>query len=222
MRILQIAVIPFKVLTDEEGCCGDTVYRVGDFSTSEKVKTINKNIFQKNHVSKLYVLSPHCLSTFRDMYVEETDHKIQIAPLLELVCDLINRGFVKLKKIDNKKITYHDPCFFSKHLNLIDPPRYVLDGMEGIELIEMKHTGKNSLCCGGGGGGIWRDAKKGERLSEIRLDEALNVGAEGLITSCPYCLSMLEDARKGDEKYQKIEIMDFFELIGKGVIYENN
>lgn len=222
MRILHSAGVSFKVLAGEEVCCGDTVYRVGDFSTAEKVRTINNNIFQKNHVGKLYSLSPHCFSTFRDMYSKETDYKIQTAPLLELVHDLITRGVVKLKKYENKRITYHDPCFFSKHLNLIDLPREILGAMQGMECVEMKHAGKNSLCCGGGGGGFWRDARKGERLSEIRLDEALNVEAEIIVTSCPYCLSMLEDARRGDNRYREIEIVDIFELIDKGIDYENN
>lgn len=222
MRILRFAGISFKVFADEEVCCGDTVYRVGDFSTAEKVKTINKKVFQKNHVSTLYVLSPHCFSTFQDMSAKETVHEVQTIPLLKLVYDLIKSGVLRLKKYENQRITYHDPCFFSKHLNLIDLPREILGGMQGMECVEMQHTGKNSLCCGGGGGGMWRDAKKGERLSEIRLDEALDVEAGLLITGCPYCLSMLEDARRGDAKYRKIEITDIFELIEKGIDYENN
>ncbi len=92
----------------------------------------------------------------------------------------------------------------------------------GIEIVEMEHNGRKSLCWGGGGGGIWRDAKKGERLSVIRLDEALKTGAEMVVTSCPYCLSMLEVARDGDKKYQKMKIIDICELIERGMIYENN
>lgn len=220
--ILRIAKIPFKILSDEEVCCGDTVRRVGDFSTSEKVQNINKNNFLKNSVRKLYVLSPHCLSAFQDLYAKENDHQIRIAPLLELVYDLVVKGIIKLNKHQDKKVTFHDPCFFSKHLNMIAQPREILDRMHGIERMEMEHSGRKSLCCGGGGGGIWRDAKKGERLSEIRLDEALGIGADIVVTSCPYCLSMLEDARQADEKYMQIEIMDICELVVKGMCYENN
>jgi Fe-S oxidoreductase len=89
-------------------------------------------------------------------------------------------------------------------------------------MVEMEHYGKKSLCCGGGGGGIWRDTKKGERLSEIRLDEALKVDATLVVNSCPYCLSMLEDGRQGDEKYQVLEIMDICELIEKGISNEDH
>jgi Fe-S oxidoreductase len=222
MYILQIAKIPFKILSDEEVCCGDSVRRVGDFTTSEKMKKINRTNFLKNNVRKLYVLSPHCLSTFQEMYAKENNHETRITPLLEVVYDLIGKGIIKLNKYQDKRVTFHDPCFFSKHLNIIAQPREILDRMQGIERREMEHSGKKSLCCGGGGGGIWRDAKKGERLSEIRLDEALGTGADIIVTSCPYCLSMLEDARQADEKYRQIEIMDICELVVKGMCDENN
>lgn len=222
MHLLQRARIPFKILAEEEVCCGDTVRRVGDFTTAEKVKKINQENFSKNQVENLYVLSPHCFSTFKDMKdTAETKH-IRTAPLIELLYRLFSDNVFSYTEKIEKKITFHDPCFFSKHMDMIDQPRKILEGIPGIQLVEMEHSGRKSLCCGGGGGGIWRDVKKGERLSEIRLDEALEAGAEMIVTSCPYCLSMLEDARQGDDKYQHLEILDICELISKGIHHENN
>jgi len=222
MRILHKAHMPFKILADVEVCCGDTVHRVGDFTTAQKVKAINKENILKNDIKKMYVLSPHCFSTFINVFQAEEMKNIQIYPLLELIYELINNSTIKLTGNIEKKVTFHDPCFFSKHLDIINQPREILAAIPGIEMLEMEHYGKKSLCCGGGGGGIWRDSKKGERLSEIRLDEALKVGASTVVTSCPYCLSMLEDARQGDDKYQYLEIVDICELIGKGISHENN
>lgn len=110
MYILQIAKIPFKILSDEEVCCGDTVRRVGDFTTSEKVKILTKN-FLKNSVRKLYVLSPHCLSTFQEMYAKENNHETRITPLLEVVYDLIGKGIIKLNKYQDKELPFMIPAF---------------------------------------------------------------------------------------------------------------
>jgi Fe-S oxidoreductase len=186
MRILRKARVPFKILADEEVCCGDTVCRVGDFTTAEKVKNINKEIFLRYDIHELYVLSPHCLRTFQGIYAGGKDSDIRVAPFIELVHDLIAQGNIQLNEYQNQKVVFHDPCFFSQHLDLVDLPRSIIDGMRGLERLEMQHHGKNSLCCGGGGGGIWRDAKKGERLSEIRLDESIRAGSDMLVTSCPY------------------------------------
>lgn len=222
MRILQKAQIPFKILADEEVCCGDTVHRVGDFTTAQKVKEINEENILKNDIKKMYVLSPHCFNTFKNVFLSKKIEHIQIFPLLDLIDDLLKSGAIKLVGSIEKKATFHDPCFFSKHRDIIDQPREILAAIPGIEMVEMEHYGKKSLCCGGGGGGIWRDTKKGERLSEIRLDEALKVDATLVVTSCPYCLSMLEDGRQGDEKYQVLEIMDICELIEKGISNEDH
>lgn len=222
LQILKAAGVSYQLLASEEVCCGDTARRVGDFATAEKVGKINNAVFQKNHIKTLYALSPHCLDTFQAMFAKEAGQNMQIAPLFELVYHLMQQGAIQLSEYEKRKVTFHDPCFFSKHRNIVDQPRELLDGMKSLERVEMKHAGKNSMCCGGGGGGIWRDVKKGERLAEIRLDEALETGAEILVTGCPYCLSMLEDARQGDKKYQKLAIMDICELIGKGIRHENN
>jgi len=222
MRILQKAHIPFEILADEEVCCGDTVHRVGDFTTAQKVKEINEENILKNDIKKMYVLSPHCFNTFKNVFLSKKIEHIQIFPLLDLIDDLLKSGAIKLVGSIEKKATFHDPCFFSKHRDIIDQPREILAAIPGIEMVEMEHYGKKSLCCGGGGGGIWRDTKKGERLSEIRLDEALKVDATLVVTSCPYCLSMLEDGRQGDEKYQVLEIMDICELIEKGISNEDH
>ena len=53
----------------------------------------------------------------------------------------------------------------------------------------------DSLCCGGGGGRIWMETVKGERFSDLRLEQAVEAGAEVLVTSCPYCITNFEDSR---------------------------
>ena len=49
------------------------------------------------------------------------------------------------------------------------------------------------MCCGGGGGRMWLDEDADHRVNVARVKEALAVGVDTLVTSCPYCLSMLED-----------------------------
>ncbi len=59
----------------------------------------------------------------------------------------------------------------------------------------MPDTRVTSLCCGGGGGRIWMETLKGERFSDIRIQQAEGVGAEVLATSCPYCITHFEESR---------------------------
>ena len=57
------------------------------------------------------------------------------------------------------------------------------------------------------------DTPKGERFSDLRLEQALGVGAEVLVTACPYCITNFEDSRLTLEASEVIEIKDITEII---------
>jgi len=72
-----------------------------------------------------------------------------------------------------------------------------------------------SLCCGGGGGRIWMETLKGERFSDLRLQQAVAVGAEVLATCCPYCITHFEESRLTLENSDNLEIRDITEIIAE-------
>jgi Fe-S oxidoreductase len=122
-------------------------------------------------------------------------------------------GRLEIKKEYGRKVTYHDPCYLGRHNDIFDEPREVLKKVPGLELTEMADSRKDSLCCGGGGGRIWMETPKGERFSDLRLDQAVGVGAEVLVTACPYCITNFEDSRLNREDSGALEIKDITEII---------
>jgi len=127
--------------------------------------------------------------------------------------ELIDEGRIKLTGEYAKKITYHDPCYLGRHNGIYDEPREVLKKVPGLEMNEMADCREDSLCCGGGGGRVWMETQKGERFSDIRVEQAMDVEAEVLVTACPYCITMLEDSRVTMGADEKIEIKDITEII---------
>jgi len=85
----------------------------------------------------------------------------------------------------------------------------------------MVHHHVNSLCCGGGGGGMWLDtyykSKGMERLSERRIRETVETGADVLAVSCPYEISRFEDALKVMGYENKIIVRDIVELLAESL-----
>ena len=57
------------------------------------------------------------------------------------------------------------------------------------------------------------ETKKGERFSDLRLQQAIEVGAEILATSCPYCILNFNDSVLTADKTDVIEIKDISELV---------
>ena len=63
---------------------------------------------------------------------------------------------------------------------------------------------------------MWIDIP-GPRLAEIRVKEAVEVGAEILAVTCPFCLITIEDAVKTTGNEGKIQIMDIAELLSQAL-----
>jgi Fe-S oxidoreductase len=77
----------------------------------------------------------------------------------------------------------------------------------------MEERRESSFCCGGGGGRIWMETPKGERFADLRLKQAVDVGAEVLVTACPYCITNFTDSSLSLEDGQSIEVKDITEVV---------
>jgi len=128
---------------------------------------------------------------------------------------LVKEGKLEFTKEYGKRVTYHDPCYLGRHNGIFDEPREVLKKVPGLKWKEMPESRVESLCCGGGGGRVWMETQKGERFSDLRMEQAIGVGAEVLVTSCPYCITMFEDSRLTLNVTEKIEVKDITEIVAE-------
>ena len=216
VNILNKAGVDFGILGTSESCCGESIRKTGDEELFKQLARENINTFVNNGVKKILVSSPHCYHTFKNEYPEFMTN-FEIVHISQLLFDLIKEERLDLNKEYTKKITYHDPCYLGRHNGIFDEPREVLRRVKGIELNEMPDSRIDSLCCGGGGGRVWMETQKGERFSDIRIEQATGVGAEVLVTSCPYCITMLEDSRKTMGFADTIEVKDITEIIEEAI-----
>ena len=211
-NILNLAGVDFGILGPKENCCGESIRKTGDEELFKRLAKENIKTFIDNGVKKILVSSPHCYHTFKNEYPEFRVN-FEVVHISQYLFELVNEGRLQLKKDYRKKVTYHDPCYLGRHNGIYDEPRGVLKKIPGLELNEMVESSSDSLCCGGGGGRVWMETQKGERFSDLRIEQALGVGAEVLATSCPYCITMLEDRRVTMDVTEKIEVKDITEII---------
>ena len=211
-NILNLAGVDFGILGAKENCCGESIRKTGDEEVFKRLAKENIKTFIDHGVKKILVSSPHCYHTFKNEYPEFMVD-FEVVHITQFLFELIDKGRLELKKEYGKKITYHDPCYLGRHNGIYDEPREVLKKVPGLELNEMPDCREDSLCCGGGGGRVWMETQKGERFSDLRIDQALDVGAEVLVTACPYCITMFEDSRVTMGADEKIEIKDVTEII---------
>ncbi|MFP4640980.1 MAG: (Fe-S)-binding protein [Dehalococcoidia bacterium] len=216
VNILNKAGIDFGILGSEENCCGESIRKTGDEGLFKRLAKDNIKTFIENGVNKILVSSPHCYHTFKNEYPEFFSVNFEVVHISQFLFELINEGKLELTGEYKKRITYHDPCYLGRHNDVYDEPREVLKKVPGLELVEMEDAWEDSLCCGGGGGRIWMDTPKEERFSDLRIQQALDVGAEELVTCCPYCITNFEDSKlslEEDENNPTLEIKDITEVI---------
>jgi Fe-S oxidoreductase len=211
-NILNKAGIDFGILGPKENCCGESIRKIGDEELFKSLARENIKSFIENGVKKILVSSPHCYHTFKNEYPEFMVN-FEVVHISQYLFELINEGKLEFTKEYGKKVTYHDPCYLGRHNGIYDEPREALKKIPGLELIEMPDSMEDSLCCGGGGGRIWMETPKGERFSDLRLEQAIGAGAEVLVTSCPYCITNFEDSRLNLEDSEVIEIKDITEIL---------
>jgi Fe-S oxidoreductase len=214
VKILNKAGIDFGILGARENCCGESIRKTGDEELFRTLAKENIKAFIDNGVKKILVSSPHCYHTFKNEYPEFRVN-FDVVHISQYLLELINKGKIKLTKEYARKLTFHDPCYLGRHNGIFEEPRKVLRSVPGTALSEMPDSRLDSLCCGGGGGRVWMETQKGERFSDIRIEQALGAGAEVLVTACPYCITMLEDSRLTMNAAEKIEIKDITEIVAE-------
>ena len=211
---LKKAKVNFGILGEAESCCGESIRKTGNESLFRRLAKENIKKFIDFGVKTIVVSSPHCYYTFKNEY-PSFSAKFEVFHISEYIKELIDSKRLKIEKEYKAKITYHDPCYLGRHSNIFDEPRDILKSVKGLEIFELPENRLASLCCGMGGGRIWAETEKNERFSNIRVEEAVKLGAEELVTSCPYCISALEDSKLIMGYDDKLRIKDLAELINE-------
>jgi Fe-S oxidoreductase/nitrate reductase gamma subunit len=220
VKIMTHSVVSFGTLGQKETCCGDIARRVGEEGLFEEQVKKTTDLFKGYGITDLVTSSPHCFNLFKNEYpvcqvlkTPGNGKPFRVRHYTQLLDELTERDMIKPLKPLNIKVTYHDPCYLGRYNNIYESPRRVIRSIPGISLVEMAHFGPDSLCCGGGGGRMWQELEGEKKLSEVRIREAVDTGSDVVVTACPYCLIMLEDALKTADLEGKIRVMDLNELV---------
>jgi Fe-S oxidoreductase len=205
------AGVSFGVLKEDEPCCGEAALSIGHKQYYLEVAEHAAKILHENGVDRLVTVSPHCFNALKNENPYFGD-EVRVDHYTSYAAELIEAGRLSFKAGLQGTVTYHDPCYLARRNQEIDAPRRILNSIPGLNVVEMKRSGKNTLCCGAGGGRMWLETEPGQRFSDLRIQEAKQTGASILATACPFCLSCLEDSLKG-MRMDDISVLDLAEIV---------
>ncbi len=213
-EILNQAGVKYAVLGEGEQCTGDSARRAGKEDLFFALASANVEMLNEINPPRIVTTCPHCLHSLKNEY-PAFGGNYTVIHHTQLINELIGAGKLKLKRDGALKATFHDPCYLGRHNQIVDAPRLVLENA-GADLIEMPRNRMQSFCCGAGGAQMWKEEEHGvERVSARRFAEAQATGAQAVAVGCPFCMVMLNDARK--DANSEIEVLDVAEIVARAI-----
>lgn len=213
-KILNHVGINYAVLGTEESCTGDPAKRAGNEFLFQVQAMSNIQVLNAYNIKKIVTGCPHCFNTLKNEY-PELGGNYNVVHHTQLIQQLIDDGKLKAEggeSFKGKKITYHDPCYLGRGNNVYLAPRKALEVLDA-DLVEMKRCKSNGLCCGAGGAQMFKEPEKGNKnINTERIDDVIETGANIVATACPFCMTMMNDGLKNENKDQEIQLLDIAEV----------
>jgi Fe-S oxidoreductase len=244
-KILIEAGVSFATLAKDEVCNGESARRMGNEYLYQTLAKQNVETWNGLNVKAVITQCPHCFNTIKNEY-PEFGGNYRVLSHVELINELLRDKRIKLSKVMNEKLTYHDPCYLGRHNDIYDAPREVLAAIPGLEVIEMQRSKRESFCCGAGGGRMWMEEHIGQRINQNRVNEAAltlakaadasvpmpdatdrkkpgtvgdykGPGQGTVAVACPFCMTMVKDGINETGREETMKVKDVAELVAESM-----
>ncbi|MFN3284921.1 MAG: (Fe-S)-binding protein [bacterium] len=219
-RVFHALGVDYGILGHEEKEDGDSIRLAGEKGLFEMLAEANIRTFRKYTFNRIVVTGPHEYNAFKNFY-PRYGGSFDVLHYTQFLASFLPRLREMFVKELPYTVTFHDPCYLGRHHGEYDAPRQLLEAIPGLRLVEMPRCRENGYCCGGGGGGMWLDGFSRdylrERLSDRRVREAVESGAEVLAVCCPYEVSRFEDSVKATGNDGKLVVRDIIELLDEAL-----
>jgi Fe-S oxidoreductase/nitrate reductase gamma subunit len=210
-QLLSKADIAYVTLGNAERCCGDPARRLGNEYLFQTLATENIETIKATGIKRIVTTCPHCLHMLKEEY-PSLGGDFEVVHHTQFLSELMRDGRLATAP-HSGELFFHDSCYLGRYAGEFEAPRELLRA-SGYELKEAPRNREKSFCCGGGGGRMWQEEPEGQRVSEIRIAEFAPADVP-VVTACPYCLTMLQDAVASSG--QQREIRDIAEALLEAV-----
>lgn len=211
-HLLEQAGVACSVL-EPPACCGGPVRRLGNEALFRRNAALNIAYLEKLENATIVTCCPHCYHTLKNEYPPLASG-LTIMHHAQFLAGLAAEGRLSDGRSEAVKAVYHDPCFLGRYYEEYAAPRTLLQSLDGLALIEMKHSRQKSFCCGSGGGTVAPQAAM--ETGRQWLERVLEQGAQTIVTGCPYCRENLRTAAAEVAREKPLPILDVAEMFVRG------
>jgi Fe-S oxidoreductase/FAD/FMN-containing dehydrogenase len=198
VRLLDKAGIEFTTLGTDEACCGIPMKVAGRWDVFEEIYLHNTAEARKRGVKTIVTSCPACGLVWKELYAQLArergeEYEFEVKHYSELAAEALADGRLVFDHEVNKTLTFHDSCHMGRAQGNYEPPRDLLKAIPGVTVVEMEHNREEGLCCGSVLT-LVGETPVAPILGKMRLDEAVDAGADAMIALCPCCQVQLRDS----------------------------
>ncbi len=200
------------LLEGEEWCCGYPLILNGMVEEARQLASRNVGTLREAGIHRLVTTCPSCYHVWRERYPRLLGDEIgiEVVHSTQWLARLMAAGTLRPREL-TMRVTYHDPCDLGRQSGIYEAPRQVLKAIPGVTLVEMRRNHEHAFCCGGGGNLETFSPEVSAAIAQERVREALETGAEALVTACPQCQRTLKGAVRAAGA--RLRVMDVAELV---------
>lgn len=209
VKIMDKAGVELNILGEKEWCCGSPLLRLGQGDiVKNEFMAHNIKVVEETGAKTLVTACAGCFNTIKNDYPKVLGKlDVEVLHLSEYTKKLLDSGALKVNNPITQKVTYHDPCHLGRHAKVFDAPRDVINSL-GAELVEMSRHGAEACCCGSGAGVKAAYKDMALNIGVGRVEEAVETGAELIISPCPFCvLNLNQAAEKAGLKIKTVDLV---------------
>ena len=215
-NVLKKADVKFGILGTEENCTGDSARRAGNEYLYQMLAQQNIETLDGYDVKEIVTACPHCFNTLDGEY-PQMGGNYNVKHQSTYMADLLSEGKLEVDSDAAKEIgkaTYHDSCYLGRYNDNYGDARGTIFAATGQSVAEPIDHHENSLCCGAGGAQMWKEEENGnDRVNLKRTRQLLDTKADTIATACPFCVTMIQDGVKAQEKTEQVNIFDIAEVV---------
>ncbi|QQL51444.1 (Fe-S)-binding protein [Mucilaginibacter ginkgonis] len=179
----------------EQTCCGQPAFNAGFWDDAKKIGSKFLNEFSEDSV--IVTPSASCTGMVRNYYSDLFTNTVlhnkcravqgNIYELSDFLVNILQYEYFGAE-LEGRAV-YHDSCNALRECKIKDEPRRLLENVHGLELLNMPD---NETCCGFGGTFAVKFAAISSAMAQQKVDHALSVNAEYIISTDASCLLQLQ------------------------------
>jgi Fe-S oxidoreductase/FAD/FMN-containing dehydrogenase len=224
VRLLDKAGVDFTYAGNPENCCGTPMLVAGKWELFGETMKKNIEVARSCGADTIVSSCPACDMMWRNVYPVWAkklgiEFNFKAKHYSEIMAEQIKSGQFSFPQnnMEPVTVTWHDSCHIGRASGVYDAPRDLIKAIPNVNFVEMEHNRANAHCCGSVLTLI-KDPPVAADIGKMRLDEALEAGAQKVLALCPCCEVQLRVSAKS--RNVPIEVVDLAHFAGNALGYD--